>query len=327
MFTFLLVVTIVIFIALLLVTSMAPHRSTFSVYELERRTQEGDEAARRSLRQHHHADSIETLLFLKTSILLVVLSFLLVSLFGWVIGTLAIIVLFLVFRIIARSRVIHSVAAKLYNQLEPVLLTLIESNGWLRVIIRSNNNQHTSVHVGSLSELQHLIDQADDILSPEVKKRVVNSLAFNDKRVSHSMTPVALIVSLKKTEFLGPLTLDELHRSGHSRLPVIGNDINHIAGILHLDSLLSLDTKRSVTAEKAMDSHVHYIREDQTLPQALSALLSTHQHLFIVIDDARQTKGLITLDDIIEELIGHRLTDDFNEHESIRAVAQREISH
>jgi CBS domain containing-hemolysin-like protein len=178
------------------------------------------------------------------------------------------------------------------------------------------------MRIGSRNELQHLVDQSDGILSAEEKQLVVHSLSFSDKVVGDIMIPISKVVSIKKSELLGPLMLDELHKSGHSRLPVIASDVDHIVGILHLDNLLALDTKRSVTAEKAMDSHVHYIRYDQTLPKALTALLRTHQHIFIVVDESRQTKGIITLNDVIEALIGRKIVDDFDEHESLRAVSE-----
>ncbi len=86
---------------------------------------------------------------------------------------------------------------------------------------------------------------------------------------------------------------------------------------------MALDIKRSVTAEKAMDPHVVYLRQDQTLAHALAAMLRTHRHLFVVIDASRHTVGVITLNDVIEALIGRKIVDEFDGHESIRAVSER----
>jgi CBS domain containing-hemolysin-like protein len=132
-----------------------------------------------------------------------------------------------------------------------------------------------------------------------------------------------VIDTIHHNEFLGPLTLDELHKKGHSRLPVIKHDIDHVIGILHLQSLLALDIKRSVTAEKAMDSKVHYIHQDQTLQHALAAFLRTKHHMFIVVNEFRETVGLITLEDTMEALLGRKITDEYDTHEDLRAVALR----
>jgi CBS domain containing-hemolysin-like protein len=122
---------------------------------------------------------------------------------------------------------------------------------------------------------------------------------------------------------LGPLTLDDLHKTGNSKLPVIASDIDHIVGILHLEGLLALDIKRSTTAEKAMEPKVYYIHKDQTLQHALTEFLSTRHYLLIVIDESRQTVGLITLEDVIEALLGRKIVDEFDAHDNLREVASR----
>jgi CBS domain containing-hemolysin-like protein len=93
---------------------------------------------------------------------------------------------------------------------------------------------------------------------------------------------------------------------------------------LHLRDLLSLDVKRSTTAEKAMEKKVYYIHEKDTLEHALAAFLKTRHHLFIVINDQRETVGLVTLEDVLETLIGRRIVDEDDIHADLRAVAERE---
>ena len=124
---------------------------------------------------------------------------------------------------------------------------------------------------------------------------------------------------------LGPLVLDDLHRTGHSRFPVIDEDIDHIVGVLYLRDVLTLDGTKKHTAkvETAMSKKVYYIRQDQTLPQALTAFLKTHHHLFIVINEYRETVGIITLEDTVEALLGKRIIDEFDAHDDMRAVAER----
>jgi CBS domain containing-hemolysin-like protein len=135
------------------------------------------------------------------------------------------------------------------------------------------------------------------------------------------MTPRHDIIGISKTDFLGPLMLNDLHKVGHSWLPVMDGDLDHIIGILNIKGLMTLDKKKSVTVDKAMQSKVYYVRDDQTLHHALVALLHTHHHLLIVINEARETVGILTLEDIIEALLGRQIVDEFNEHDNIRAVA------
>ena len=99
-------------------------------------------------------------------------------------------------------------------------------------------------------------------------------------------------------------------------------------GVLHVRDLLTLDTKRRHTAlaETAMEKRVFYIQENASLSHALSAFLSSHYHLLIVINKSHNTVGLITLEDVMEKLLGRKLVDEFDSYDDIRAVASRSLS-
>jgi CBS domain containing-hemolysin-like protein len=138
------------------------------------------------------------------------------------------------------------------------------------------------------------------------------------------MTPRGVIDSISKKELLGPLVLDDLHKTGHSRFPVIDGDIDHVVGMLHIQDLLILDAKqRSNTVEKVMEPRVFYVREDQTLEHALTAFLRTRHHLFVVVNEFRETVGVLSLEDVIEVLLGRKIVDEFDAHDDLRAVAAR----
>jgi CBS domain containing-hemolysin-like protein len=72
-----------------------------------------------------------------------------------------------------------------------------------------------------------------------------------------------------------------------------------------------------------MEPRVFYIKNTQTLRHALAAFLRTRHHLFIVVNEFQETVGLITLEDVIESLLGKKIVDEFDAHEDLRAVAAR----
>ena len=124
-------------------------------------------------------------------------------------------------------------------------------------------------------------------------------------------------------EFLGPLVLDDLHKKGHSRFPVIQGDIDHIVGMLRIQDLLTIDCKsKSYRAEKVMSRDIYYIDKDQTLSYALAAFLKTQHHLFIVINEIRETVGLLSLGDVMEELLGRKIDNEFDSDEELRKVIE-----
>ncbi len=322
---FLFLVTLAFFFILVVAAAMQPHHTALSMYELRRRVENGNRAAKDMLYRQVHLRDVEALLQLMVTIFLIVISFLLIATFGWIMGAVLIVVVLFSYHAVARVRFIHHLAAKLYNQLESRLFLVVEKAPGLISYIRFDRESNRALQLGSRQELEYLVHHSEDVLSADEKRMVIHSLTFSDKKVGDIMPPVDMITSIKKAEFLGPLTLDALHKSKHSHLPVIGQDINQVVGVLYLDTLLALDIKRSVTAEKAMDPRVFYVQQDQTLPHMLAALLRTHQHLFMVINPDKETVGLITLSDVVEALVGQKSIDEFDDHESIRAVSERSV--
>ena len=146
---------------------------------------------------------------------------------------------------------------------------------------------------------------------------------FAKKTVESIMVPRGAIKVLQKTDLVGPLMLDELHRTGHSRFLVLDGDIDHVVGVLHIRTMLELLDKKSQTAEKAMEKSVYYIHQGQTLGDALAAFLKTRHQLFVVVNDNRETTGLLTLEDVIEQMLGHEIVDAFDIHDDVHAVAGR----
>lgn len=325
MFTFLCIILTLLFALLALVASVRPIRSSMSLFELERRAKEADKGAIAVLRRERSLPDILSLQRILVAILLVILVILSVVVLGWLIGIIIAVIIALEYGAAARIRFVHAIAMKLYNYVEPHILTAVERFPGVFNVVRSvpNDEGETNYQLHSREELQHLVASSGAILTGEEKNVIVHSLSFGTQEVRSVMTPSSVIDTIAHSEFLGPLTLDELHKKGHSRLPVIKGDLDHVVGILHLQSLLALDSKKSVTAEKAMEARVFYIREDQTLQHALAAFLRTHHHLFIVVNEFRETVGLLTLEDVIEALLGRKIVDEFDSHEDLRAVALR----
>ena len=325
MFTFLFIVTVLVFVGLVIVAAMRPVYSPYSLSELERRAKH-TAAFKRELERQKQLGDIQTLLRVVTELLFVITTLLLVVTFGWFFGIVFAVIVALFYPALARLKLFTRPGWSLYDSLEPSLLTFVKKFHKLFLFLRDTPFYHPEQYrrFDSREELSELINEAKEVLSSEERTLISSALIFQDKTVESIMTPKNVIDSIKKTEFLGPLVLDELSALGHSRLPVIDKDIHHVVGILHLRDLLSLDNKRSVTVEKAMEPRVYYIHHQDTLEHALAAFLRTRHHLFIVINDERETVGLLTLEDVIEALIGRRIVDEDDIHEDLRAVSKRQ---
>lgn len=324
MFTFLVIVLVVIFVGLVLVAAVRPQKSEFSLYELERRSESGDKVAQAALRRERLLLDITSLLRVKISLLLVIFVAVSVATFGWMVGIIVSLIVSLEYNALARPSFVAKWAQKLYTPYESKLLRFVEKFSGVFRLIRSASPGQPIARLSSKQELSHLIAHSDGVLSVEEKKLITNGTQFGERTVSEIMTPRSAIDSISKRELLGPLVLDDLHKTGHSRFPVIGLDIDHVVGMIHIQDLLTLDGgKRSTTVEKAMEPRVFYIHEKQTLQHALAAFLRTHHHLFVVVNEFRETVGLLSLEDVIEALLGRKIIDEFDAHEDLRVVAMR----
>ena len=304
---------IITFLFLLLISAVHPRHSNFSRFELKRRAKAGDRNAARDLKREQSLGDVISLKNALEALLLVTTALVSVAVFGWSIGIMVAIFVSLEYRVISRASFIRKIAQKLYGYWEASLLKFARRTPYLMVFLRSvskNDGAEDGLSIASRQELKHLIEQSDTALSTEEKDLIAHGLAFGDQLAGDIMTPREQISSISKNEMLGPLVLDELHRANHNKLPVTGRDIDHIVGILHLDDLLSLDIKRSITVAKAMKTKVFFINEHQSLYQALGIFLDNDTRCLIVVDKDQKTVGLITLGDIIEALTGQKPTDN-----------------
>jgi len=325
MFTFYAISTFVVFTLTLLVAAIRPVHSKMNMFELERRSKKGDKQAKSALEREKMLGSVVSLQKIVVAVLQVA-SFTFAELaFGMIFGIFVAFLIAFGCETIAHHSFFRKLSRKIYSRIEPAILLFIKRNPSLFRIISGapKMGDYYDLRISSREELQHLVSESDSVLSSDEKKLIVHSLSFNDRLVSSTMTPREKIISINKNEFLGPLLLDDLHKVGHSWLPVVDDNLDHVAGILNIKGLLALDSKKSMTAGKAMQSKVYYIREDQTLHYALVALLHTHHHLLVVVNEARETVGILTLEDIIEALLGREIVDDFIDHDNLRAVSSR----
>jgi putative hemolysin len=315
---------LVILALLVAVAGLRPTRSSMSEFELTRRQKAGDKTATTILRREALLSDVLSLQRVAEALLVVIFTLVSVATFGWLLGIIVAVVVALEYGMLARLSLWQRPLQKLYEQYEPHVLNFIEKVPWLFKILRNvTPTSPRQLQLESREELQHLVAQSGHLLSNDEKKQIAHSLQFESRQVHEIMTPRSVIDSIGKKELLGPLILDDLHKTGHSRFPVTDGDIDHVVGVLHVQNLLTLDKKHSLTAEKAMESKVYYIRKDHTLAQALAAFLRTRHHLFVVVNEYRETVGLLSLEDVIEALLGRKIVDEFDAHDDLRAVAQR----
>lgn len=305
------------------IAGIIPRRSVLSLFELRRREKEGSLSAVDELRRELLIDDVLSLRKIAESLLLIlVVAFGLLA-FGPAASIMIAIIVAVVYPRVAASSFVATWAARMYERQESAVLSLIEGHPKLFASVRSVSRHTDDTPLSSRAELEHIVDTAEGLLTSNEKKLIRASLNFKEKTVSEIMTPRSVVATIAKDELVGPLTLDELHKTGYSRFPVIDEDIDHVVGILHIKELLTVGQKDSETAAEAMQKKVYYINQNQSLEHALAAFIKTRHHLFIVINGYRETVGIVTLEDVMESLLGREIVDEFDLHEDLRVVAER----
>ena len=311
------------FFLLIAISSIVPRRTTLSRYELQRRSEAGDAKAKEEIEREQVVDDIVSIQRVLVSLLLIAVALFTIATGGWLMGIVLSIAAAIFYGRIAKIQGVRDVSNKLYQPYDSHVVSFVRKYPIIAKLIRYGSNQSVEHEVASRAELEHIIASSGVLLTADEKKLLVSGLNFRDKKVSSVMTPRSVVVGVPQDELVGPLMLDELHKTGHSRFPVYDTDIDHIVGILHIRELVALIDKKSQTAAKAMDTKVYYIDENHPLSAAPAAFLKTRHHMFVVVNEYRETVGLLTLEDVIEELLGREIIDEYDVYDDLRAFAKK----
>lgn len=162
----------------------------------------------------------------------------------------------------------------------------------------------------------------DDVLSSYERHSIASVMSFETRRVEKIMAPKSELTFVGAEDYLGPLTLDKLHRTGQTHFLVRGT-AGKIVGALHIRDLLNLKIKESDKAKNYLDTNLCYVRSDYTLEQALAAFLRTGSLMAVVVNSDGQVVGGLLLEDLVVYLLGREASDEFEDDYNIEAVAKR----
>lgn len=164
-------------------------------------------------------------------------------------------------------------------------------------------------------EIKMMIDEGEEkgTIDQEEKELLNNVFEFNDTTASEIMTPRIDIFALKISQDLYEV-LDELDDYKYSRIPVYEDTIDNIKGIILIkDILKDLRDKKKINIKKLI-KEVHFVPESVPIDKLFRQLQRNKMQMAIVIDEYGGTAGLVTMEDILEELVGN-IFDEHDEEE------------
>jgi CBS domain containing-hemolysin-like protein len=166
--------------------------------------------------------------------------------------------------------------------------------------------------------------QPGNRLSDDDLKLAIDALRFSDKTVAEIMKPRRGIKLVAANEPIGPMLMDELHQSAHTRYPVVKEATKtaspEIIGSLYIYDLLEhLESKGRI--RDIMHPGANYINEEQNLRDALDGFAKSGQLLLVVVNSFEEIVGVITIEDVLQQIFGNKFHGSFDRYDDIRAIA------
>jgi CBS domain containing-hemolysin-like protein len=169
------------------------------------------------------------------------------------------------------------------------------------------------------TELRELVDiaEASALIEAGERKMIHGVFELGDTTVREVMVPRDDVVFVERHKNLRQ-TMSLFLRSGFSRVPVIEDNLDHVVGIAYLKDIVRRDFEApDVEFTQRIDSvmrPVHWIPESKPIDALLSEMQARRQHIGIVVDEYGGTAGLVTIEDLLEEIVGE-ITDEYDQEE------------
>ncbi len=168
--------------------------------------------------------------------------------------------------------------------------------------------QKSSISVDQLSQALELTSTEDT--STEEQKILEGIVSFGNTDTKQVMSPRIDIFALEIDETFAEI-YDKIVEKGYSRIPVFRENIDHIEGVLFVKDLIPHINKKDFDW-KALLREPFFVPENKKLDDLLKEFQSKKSHLAIVVDEYGGTSGLVSLEDVIEEIVGD-ISDEFDD--------------
>lgn len=174
------------------------------------------------------------------------------------------------------------------------------------------------------TELREIVNQAEaaDIIEDEERQMIQSVIDLGDTHAREVMVPRTDMVWIETTKTVRQ-ALSLSSRSGFSRIPVIGADLDDIVGVIYLKDMVSAqllanDAGGSDDVNDLMRD-VYRVPESKRADELLREMQAQHIHFVVVVDEYGGTAGLVTIEDIVEEVVGE-IADEHDQREIPEAV-------
>ena len=306
--------------------------SSLNQIRLKSRAEDGDKAAARVLAMSEQYDKLLSTILIGNNIVNIGAASIATVLFtkalgeerGATVSTIVLTIVVLIFGEISPKSIAKEMPETIATAVSPflnLLMTLFTPLTWLFSQWKKllNHFIHSSEEdTITEGELMTMVSEAesDGELTDRESQLIRSAIEFDDVEVEEILTPRVDVIAVEDD-----ITLEELARtfaeSGYSRLPVYHGTIDNIIGVVHEKDFYLGRLKKETTLEDLIKPTLYTTGSTQ-ISRLLRILREQHHHMAVVVDEYGGTEGIITLEDILEELVGEiwdehdEVTEDFH---------------
>lgn len=168
----------------------------------------------------------------------------------------------------------------------------------------------------SKTELGHIVKKQENTpespIDADEERIILGALSFSDKAAADIATPATVTYCLNQEYLLDNNLLDEIRRNGFSRIPVYEENPDNMVGMLYAKDLLNLigDEKNYSVGEMSRSTKIFKVEETTKLDSLFNEMIKQKIHLALLYDEFGCFAGIITLEDIIEEILAVEIVDE-----------------
>jgi CBS domain containing-hemolysin-like protein len=236
-----------------------------------------------------------------------------------VLGGAAMVVLAVATRAIAAARPEHAALAlgRPIAALRTVGVVVIGPLLWLERAIVGLLAQPQEAHGGQTeNDLRLLVERVDDArrLEEDEREMIAGVFGMSARPVREVMVPRIDVVSTSREATLGEI-LDRIVSTGYSRIPIVAESIDNVIGLVYAKDVLR--ALRAGTLEDPVEPIArtpYFVPDTKKVDELLQDLQQKRVHMAIVVDEYGGTAGIVTIEDLLEEIVGE-IRDEYDEHE------------
>lgn len=178
--------------------------------------------------------------------------------------------------------------------------------------------RHSKFEIGEMIK-DHEADETTDIDSREAKT-IMGALTFSEKTAWEVMTPKKNVYRFYEGDKITTELIEDIKKKGHTRIPIFKDHEDKVIGVVLVKNLIGIRKGSKVVNHSKTAVTVN---EDTTLDDVLDIFRKVRQHLLIVVDEHENVLGIITLEDVLEEVFGYEILDETDKFVEMRTKREK----